>query len=310
MTDPLRKLSWDDLRIIKAIGEAGGLAAAAKALGLNHSTLSRRLAGLEETLGVVLFDRRRSGYTPTREGAEMVMLGDRVERDILSVARRVSGRVQGHAGELRVTTSDALLLDFLTPIIADFLTDNPEISVEVVVGNEPLNLARGDSDIAFRATTAPPKNLFGRKIATVAWAIYGRRVDHIGASPTPDELYQRQWATYGGGLSGLQAFKFVEDRVPREMIRYRSDSVAGVASAIAAGMGIGILPCMHGDLVPSLARIGPVVPEVFDELWILTHPDIRKSGRVYGFMVHCANAIAKERGFIEGREVRAVGVDR
>jgi DNA-binding transcriptional LysR family regulator len=310
MSDPLSKLSWDDLRIIKAIGERGGLAAAAEALGLNHSTLSRRLAAVEETLGVVLFDRRRSGYTPTSAGAEMVALGDRVEKDVLSSARRVSGHVQGHAGDLRVTTADALLLDFLTPIIADFLKNNPEVRVEVIVGNKPLNLARGDSDIAFRATTAPPKNLFGRKAATVAWAVYGRRIDYIGASPTPDELYQRQWAAYGRGLLGLKAFQFVEDHVPRERIRYRSDSVAGVASAIAAGIGIGILPCMHGDLVPSLVRVGRVEPHVFDELWILTHPDIRKSGRVYAFMAHCAKAIAKERDFIEGREVRTAGANR
>ena len=306
MSDPLNKLSWDDLRIIKAIGESGGLAGAAEALGLNHSTLSRRLAAVEESLGVVLFDRRRSGYIPTSAGAELVALGARVENDVLSSARRVSGRAQGHAGDLRVTTSDALLLDFLTPIIADFLTNNPEIRIEVIVGNKPLNLARGDSDIAFRATTAPPKNLFGRKAATVAWAVYGRRIDTIvGAPPAPDTLYQRPWAAYGRGLSGLQAFKFVEDRVPPDRIRYRSDSVAGVASAIAAGIGVGILPCMHGDLVPSLVRVGPVEPDVVDELWILTHPDIRKSGRVYAFMAHCAKAIAKERDFIEGREVRS-----
>jgi len=305
MTDPLQKLSWDDLRIIKAIGESGGLAAAATALGVNHSTISRRLSVVEETLGVTLFERRRSGYAPTDAGAEMIALGDRLERDILSVARRVSGHVQGHTGDLRVTTSDALLLDFLTPIIADFRADNPEIRVEVIVKNRPLNLARGESDIAVRATVAPPENLFGRKVATVAWAVYGRRIDYIGVSPAPDELYQSRWASYGSGLSRLKAFKFVEDRVPREKIAYRSDSVAGVASAIATGMGIGFLPCMHGDLIPDIVRISPVEPDVFDELWILTHPDIRKSGRVYAFMTHCANAITKQRAFIEGREMRS-----
>lgn len=304
MTDPLQKLSWDDLRIVKAIGKGGGLAAAATALGVNHSTISRRLAAVEKTMGVVLFDRRRCGYVPTGAGADMIALSERVENDILDVARRVSTHLQGHTGDLRITTSDALLLDFLTPIIADFRADNPEIRVEMIVRNRQLNLARGEADIAFRATLAPPESLFGRKVATVAWAVYGRRVDHAGSSPSLDELYLRQWASYGGELSRLKAFKFIEDRVPHERIAYRSDSVAAVTAAISAGMGIGFLPCMHGDLVPDLMRISAVEPEVFDELWVLTHPDIRRSGRVCAFMMHCAQAIARQRAFIEGREMR------
>lgn len=303
MSDPLDKLSWDDLRIIKAIGEGGSLAAAAKTLRVNTTTISRRLSLAEDSLGVSLFDRRRTGYLPTISGTELIALAERMELDIVSVTRRVSGRVQGHAGELRVTTSDALLLDFLTPIIADFHALNPSIRVEVIVGNASLNLARGESDIAFRAATeAPPENLFGRKVATIAWAAYGRRSDFTGAWPDPDELYQRQWASYGTGLSSLKAFGFIEQRVPRNNIVYRSDSVAGVAAAIAAGMGVGFLPCMHGDLSPSIVRIGPVEPDISDELWILTHPDIRKSGRVYAFMAHCTQAIARQRVFIEGQE--------
>src|SRR5258706_1274509 len=280
MSDPLGKLSWDDLRIIKAIAESGALAAAATLLGVNNSTISRRLARLEETLGVTLFDRRRTGYLPTAQGAELIALAERVELDIVSVARRVSGHVQGHTGDLRVTTSDALLLDFLTPIVADFKALNPSVRVEVIVGNNLLNLARGESDIAFRAATAaPPENLFGRKVASVAWAAYGRRSDFTGGRPNPDGLYQHQWASYGGGLSGLKAFKFVEERVSREKIVYRSDSVAGMAAAIAAGIGVRFLPCMHGGLFQHLMRVGPVEPVISDELWILTHPDIRKSGR-------------------------------
>lgn len=303
MSDPLQKLFWDDLRIVKAIGESGGLAAAAAALGLNHSTVSRRLSHVEEALGVTLFDRRRAGYTATGAGAEMIALGDRVEKDILGVARRISSQEQGHTGDLRVATSDALLLDFLTPIIASFQADNPEIRIEVLVGNSPLNLARGETDIAFRATLAPPENLFGRKAATIAWAVYGRRSDYIGTSPTLGELCQHRWVSYGSGLSGLRAFGFVEDHVPGEKITYRSDSVIGLAAAIVAGVGIGFLPCMHGDLVPELVRLSAVQPEVYDELWILTHPDIRKSGRVYAFMTHCTKAIIEQRAFIEGREI-------
>jgi DNA-binding transcriptional LysR family regulator len=220
------------------------------------------------------------------------------------VARRVSAYAQSHAGDLRVTTSDALFLDFLMPVIADFRKANPEIRVEMIVKNQSLNLARGDSDVAFRASATPPENLFGRKIATIAWAVYGRRIDYIGRSPGLDELWRHQWTSYGNDLSHLRAFRLVEDRVSREQIVFRSDSVAAAAAAVAAGIGIGFLPCMHGDLVPSLVRISPVQPDVFDELWILTHPDIRKSGRVYAFMEHCARAILPHRDLIEGRGIR------
>lgn len=296
--------SWDDLRIVKAIGHNGSLVAAAAALDLNHSTLTRRLTAVEQTLGTVLFDRRRSGYVPTSAGSELIALAERVETDILGVTRRISGHPRSHMGDLRITTSDALLLDFLTPIIADFQRRNAGLRIETIVGNKSLNLARGESDIAFRATLAPPENLFGRKLATIAWAMYGRRIDYVGASPATEELYRRRWVSYGKGLAGLKAFDFVNRRVPAENIIHRSDSVAGAASAIAAGVGIGFLPCMHGDLVSNLIRISPVEPEVYDELWVLTHPDIRKSGRVHAFMKHCAEAIMRYRDFIEGRELR------
>lgn len=122
---------------------------------------------------------------PTASGAELIALAQRVELDIVSVARRVSGHVHGHTGDLRVATSDALPLDFLTPIVAEFQALNPAVKVEVVVGNNLLNLARRESDIAFRASTAaPPENRFGRKVANVAWAAYGSRSEFAGGWPS------------------------------------------------------------------------------------------------------------------------------
>src|SRR5262249_39137956 len=120
MKDPASALSWEDLRVVKAIGEHGGLSGAATSLGVNHSTVARRLAAVEEVLGVSLFDRRRTGYQPTGAGAEIISLGERVEQEIFSVARRVAVNAQRHTGEVRIATSDALLYDFLAPIIADF----------------------------------------------------------------------------------------------------------------------------------------------------------------------------------------------
>ncbi len=301
MSALIDRLSWDDLRIVRAIAHTGALAPAAGMLGLNGSTIARRLAKVEEVLGVALFDRRRTGYVATAQGEEIVALAERVELDVVSVARRVSGHGQGHAGDLRITTSDSILFYFLTPIIASFKVRNPAVSVEVTVGNGALNLARGESDIAVRATETPPENLFGRKVATIAWAPYaacsGSAAPLSGALPMAD----RQWVSYGGKLSGLKASGFVEARVPRDAIGYRTDSVAGAAAAIAAGLGVGYLPCMLGDLSPDIQRVGPVEPALDDDLWLLTHPDIRRSGRVYAFMSHCIEAIGQHRDLVEGR---------
>jgi len=300
MSDPLQKLSWNDLRVVRAVGESGALAPAAEMLGVNISTIARRLTTVEGILGVTLFDRRRTGYQATRQGEELMSLARRIELDVVSVARRVSGHAQGHAGDLRITTSDSLLLHFLTPIIADFKAYNSAIRVEVTVGNCALNLARGESDIAVRATDKPPENLFGRKIATIAWAPYGGRPHTVSPGLGADPLFDRQWVSYGGDLSDLKAAKLVEERVRPDDIAYRTDSVAGAAAGIAAGLGVGYLPCMLGDISPDLVRVGAVESQLDDALWLLTHPDIRKSGRVDAFMAHCIEAIGKHRRLIEG----------
>jgi DNA-binding transcriptional LysR family regulator len=288
------------LRVIKALGETGVPAAAAAALGVNNSTITRRLSQVEESLGTPLFDRRRTGYVATAAGAEIVALAERVELDVVAVATRVSNHAQGHAGDLRITTSDALLLHVFTPVIAEFQALNPAVRVEVSVGNHTLNLARGESDVAIRATETPPENLVGRKVAKIAWAPYGRRSDFVKGRSDGKGIYDQRWASYSGGLSALKASHFLERHVASERIVYRSDSVAGMAAAVQAGIGAAFLPCMLGDLCPDLVRIGAIEPELNDELWLLTHPDIRKSGRVFAFMRHCAEAIARRRSVIEG----------
>lgn len=297
MSNPFSKLSWDDLRIIWAIGEKGALAPAAGMLGLNTSTIARRLSKVEELLGASLFDRRRTGYVATVQGEELIALAERVELDVTSVARRVSEHAHGHAGELRITTSDSILLYFLMPLMASFRARYPDIRLEVIVANASLNLARGETDIAVRATDKPPENLFGRKLATIAWAPYAANTDEPGSGDCLD----REWLSYGGQLSGLKAARFVERQIPAGNIIYRTDSVAGAAAAIESGLGAGYLPCMLGDVHPGLARIGGVETELNDELWLLTHPDIRNSSRIHAFMTHCTESICRNRSLVEGQ---------
>ncbi|WP_096785908.1 LysR family transcriptional regulator [Rhodobacter sp. CZR27] len=290
MTDPFRKLAWDDFRLVRAVAEAQGLTGAAAALGIAHSTVFRRLGQIEESLGTRLFERHRTGYAPTPAGEEMVALAERVDGDIRAFTRRVAGQEIQPAGELRVTTSEALLVHLLTPILAAFQRSCPEVRLDVVTSDEALNLSKRDADVAIRATEAPPEALVGRRAARIGWALYGPR--ESGAIPT--------WAALNDAFSGLKVVKAERREIPPERLVYRLNSLVGLAEAIAAGIGVGHLPCFIGDGRADLIRLSDPIPEFAADLWLLTHPELRHSARVRVFLDFVAGEIRKRKSLIEG----------
>ncbi|HKH96756.1 MAG TPA: LysR family transcriptional regulator [Beijerinckiaceae bacterium] len=294
-------LAWDDFRLVKEIAAAKGLTGAAERLGVNHSTVFRRLGQLEEALRVKLFERHRTGYALTSAGEEMAALAERMEDDVASFARKLAGHVVSPAGELRVTTNDTLLLHLLTPLFAAFCAQFPEVRLDVVVANQALNLSKRDADVAVRATDNPPETLVGRRVATVAWAIYGRADEFEGSAEADmSALAERPWVALGDHLGPVKAARFVRDRVAAERIVYKLNTVLGLAEAVEAGIGIGPLPCFIADARPALVRLAPPNPDFSTGLWLLTHPDLRQSARVRAFLDFMAAEIAKRRRFIEG----------
>lgn len=295
-------LAWDDFRLIKAIADHDGLTGAAHALNVNHSTVFRRLGQIEEQLGLPLFERRKTGYVATVAGTEMAALAARMEEDVTAFGRKLAGRDVAPSGELRVTTTDTLYLNVLLPIFAAFRAAHPLIRLDVVIGNQTLNLSKRDADIAIRASDTPGETLVGRRIATLTWAIYGRAEQ--GLSPAeqadPKTLFQRDWVALGDQLSHVKAARYVRDHVDPQRIALRSSAVLGLTEAVEQGLGIGPLPCFIADQRPGLIRLMPPDPDFSTGLWILTHPDIRNAPRVRAFMDFCGNELAKRRGLIEG----------
>ena len=302
-------LDWDDFRLVKIIAEANGLAGAAERLGINHSTVFRRLGQMEDNLGVKLFERHRTGYVLTPAGEEMTMLAEQMDENVTTFTRKLAGQAVSPAGELRVTTNDTLLVHLLTHIFARFIKANPELRLDVVLANQALNLSKRDADVAIRATDDPPETLIGRRVATIAWAVYGRAVD-FPEPRQPDSmdsraLYDRTWVALGDNLAGLKAARFVRERVAPENIVYKVNTVLGLAEAVEAGTGIGPLPCFIADAKPNLVRLSDINPEFSAGLWLLTHPDLRQSARVRAFMDFMAAEIGKQRRWIEGSGQKA-----
>ncbi|SRR5208282_2448145 len=294
------ELSWDEFRLVKAIADSRSLAGAAELLGLNHSTVFRRLAGLEKSIGARLFERCRSGYRTTATGDEMVALATTMADSIVDFERRVAGRDAKPAGQLRVTAGEAIGQHFLPAIMAQFQTQNPGVVIELVLCNNALNLSRRDADVAIRVTNDPPETLVGRRICAVRWGIYCRR-DLVSAFGSRG-VDCAPFIGFCESLGPAAARRWIETQIRPERLAARVNSIHCMLELATQGFGAALLPCFLGDPPKALVRIGQPPSDVDIGLWILTHSDLRRSARVRAFMDFAGAELAKHRRMIEGAE--------
>lgn len=293
--DPPLALDWDAFRFVKAVADRAGLTAAAADLGINPSTAFRRLGALEAHLDVRLFERLRTGYVPTPAGRAMIEAATRIETDVTGFARSVAGLGETPSGELRVTAPANFATGLLMPILVAFRARHPQIHLNLILAEEALNLSRRDADVAIRASRDPNETLVGRRLSGIAWAVYGQAGRAYG------DLAQENWVSPGPTVAGGLLARFVEARAAPERIVLRINTVTGLDAAVAAGIGIGPLPCFAADADPTLRRLSDPDPDLGAGLWLLTHPDLRHAARVRAFMEHVAEAILPLRPRFEGR---------
>ena len=294
-----RSLAWDDLLYVLSVGRSGSLSGAARALRVNHSTVFRRIGAIEEQLGVRLFDRRRDGYAPTAAGEAVIALAGRMDEEVLALERSLAGEDLRPSGTVRVTTTDTMIAT-VTPICGAFRNLYPEICIELITGNERLNLSRRDADIALRPALDPPENLHGRRLADIAFAVYGAR-PYLAAAGGGGLDRAHAWVGLDESLSHLSAYQWLAANVPAERVGFRSNAFEAVLSACRAGLGLAVLPCYMADPAPELTRLGDPIPELATGFWLLVHEDLRRTARVRAFIDFAAAEMAKLRPRMEGR---------
>ncbi len=295
-------LDWNDLRTVLAVSRARGASEAAGALGVHPSTVFRRLNALEASLGARLFDRLPEGYAPTPAGEEICALAERMEADVAALDRRLAGRDLRPSGTVRVTTTDTLV-GLLTPHFAAFRRAHPEIALHVVVANRFFDLTRHDADVAIRPTNDPPDNLVGRRLATIATAIYAA-ADYLAAHPDTDDPGRHDWIVPDESLAHLAAARWLRRTLPRAGNGYRVNTLMAALEAAKAGLGLAALPCYLADGAPSLSCVRPPLAELDSALWILTHQDLRHVARVRAFLDAMADGLAREKRLLAGNRGR------
>ena len=296
-------LDWDDLRYALAVAEQGTLSGAARALGVNHSTVLRRLDGFEARLGLRIFERLPGGYTLTPGGEELIATARGIHDQVTGLERRVAGQDLRLTGSLRVTTTDTLALSLLPSMLAAFREQHPGVGLELRVSNAHLDLSRRDADVAIRPTRAPPETLVGRKVCDVAFAVYASS-RHFTRPSGPFALEAHPWVVPDASLSGTTVARWLARELPDVQVALRADSFCVLRDAALSGMGLVALPCYLGDTAPGLRQVHAPIPELATELWLLTHEDLKRTARVRTFMDFMADALSGERELIEGRAPR------
>ena len=276
-----RKLAWDDLLYVLSVGRSGSLSGAARALRVNHSTVFRRIGAVEDQLGVRLFDRRRDGYVPTAAGEAMIALAQDMDEQVVALERRLAGEDLRPSGTVRVTTTDTMI-STVTPLCGAFRSLYPEMSVELVTGNEFLNLSRRDADVAIRPSAHPPENLHGRRIGTIAFAPYGSK-RYFAQTGGACLARAHQWIGFDDTLSHLSAHRWLRENVDAERVCFRATSFLAIVAAVKADMGVAILPCYLGDSERDLERASDPLVDVKTDFWLLVHEDLRHTARVRAF---------------------------
>lgn len=268
-------LKWDDLRGFLAVARRGSLAAAGETLGVNASTVHRRMAALEEALGAPLFDRTPRGYALTGVGEALLPEAEAVEEAVLSARRAVTGHDATAQGPVVLTLPETLL-GVIAPRLAAVQHRCPGLRPVLRADDRVLDLGV-DADVALRPSHAPPEDAVGRRVGRIAWAVYGSAADDgrggSGGGPEP-------WVVYCEGAGPREATRWQRREHADDAVLFEVSSVGAMQRVLACTGARGLLPCYLGDATPALRRRTPLVAEAATDLWLLIHADLRRSARV------------------------------
>ncbi len=294
---------WDDLRYFLAVARAGGLSSAARDLGVEASTVHRRIGQLEDRLSTRLFNRLPRGVRLTTAGQDLMKSMERVESEIFASERRVLGHDASLAGVVRIAAAEDVASYLLTEILLELRTKHPAISLEIVIGNARLSLSRGEADIAIRiggAQTHDP-DVVARTVGELRGGLYASEayLERHGRPRRSRDLAGHALVAGHGNLQAISAP--LEALIQEPSSVYRADTVSHLAVATAAGFGIALLPCFIGPHFPTLTRLFPKLPLAMAPLWVLVHHEVRRAPRVQTTVQHLKEALQTRQVELEGR---------
>lgn len=277
---------WNDLRYFLAIARHGSTIAASKALKVSQPTVHRRIEELETRLGRHIVVRQATGYKLTEFGTSMLPLAEQVEMSVGAVERYVTSAHAGMSGDIRVTCSESVGYRLMQAgLLREFEARHPGMSVKLLMSDRFFDIAKGEADIAVRAGEQGDDTLVGKKVAAVAWGLFASK-SYLEKRPRIDkaeQLIDHEVIEFDGALKHHAAARWLRSVARGATVAAVSSSVPGVLIAVKSGAGIAPLPSTLAFREPELSAIINPIPGLESNIYLLTHPDLRRMPRVNAF---------------------------
>ena len=284
-------MNWDDLKVVLALARAGTLAGAARGLGMDATTVGRRIAAIEGVLRARLFDRVSSGYVATEAGHRAIALAEEVERATEAFRNEIEGTDQRIAGEVRLTGLDAIFDHLIIPRLPDLLGRYPGLEITFASNLEFVDLSRREADIALRSREPRHPDSVGRRLGVLAQAAYAAKASPNGGPPFLIGLPRAH--------DGSDFSRILTESFPTGKIVARASSESHIHELVRAGVGIGVLDCFVGDRDPGLYRVLPK-PVWSQTAWAEIHLAMAKAPRIRAVMDFLRDAFAAEAPLLCG----------
>ena len=291
--------NWDDLRVFLTLAREGTLTTAAKALGVSHPTVSRRVQALEQQIGARLFERLPDRFVPTSAGEELLADTEAMEKAALSINRRSAGLSDTVSGVVRLSAGEAMAV-----LVARHLpwlrARLQQIEFEVIASHTLANLSRREADLLIREQVPELAGIVTRKLCHVAYAIYAARKLELKHAAMP-ALVDLPWIGFDDDHSYMPGQRWLHEQLG-PAARDQGQQLARPARSGARRVrALPCCPAISRDQDPRLRRVGGVLPEVSTEQWLLVHRDLRALPRVRAVMDALVELFQRHRSNLEGR---------
>jgi DNA-binding transcriptional LysR family regulator len=276
-------LDWNDLRYFLAVAREGSTLAAGRSLRVSQTTVARRIAALERSLGFPLFEKRQAGYALTPAGAELIERAEHVEGAANAFAEAAAAQSREVSGSVKITTEEVYAITLLAPLMRELRESHPDILIEVDTSQSVRDLGAGEADISLRSTSKQqPAGIVGRQLCIDDWALYCSRsyADRHGVPKTIKQLKKHAFIGGGGGNLWIQYQSWLQILGLEQRIAMHYPTSGGLLSGVRSGIGIAVLPCIVADGDPDLVRCIPPRTSHGRILWLFTHERVRHTPRV------------------------------